>query len=160
LERQPCIPPERAFWRLHARQQGVRQCHRPRRPLQGCNLPALQVQQAGDRAGALGRPVLHRYRPVFKSGSFQRTVETARLSSDKIVVAGGAGSGKSAYAQEGAGLRAKDVVYIATASVLDNEMAERVAAHRRARPARWTTVEARFDVARVIREYASPSRCI
>jgi len=60
-----------------------------------------------------------------------------------IFILGGARSGKSAYAQQLAqGLAGDSVVYIATAEAGDNEMHDRIAAHRRGRPAGWRTVEA------------------
>ena len=60
------------------------------------------------------------------------------------LVLGGIRSGKSAYAE---GLAAKlgegrRVIYIATGTVTDDEMAERVRLHRERRPAEWQTVEA------------------
>jgi adenosylcobinamide kinase / adenosylcobinamide-phosphate guanylyltransferase len=56
------------------------------------------------------------------------------------VLIGGARSGKSALALELAA-KAEDVVFVATAEALDEEMTERVERHRRERPGRWTTVE-------------------
>ncbi len=53
---------------------------------------------------------------------------------------GGARSGKSCYAQELAS-RSERVGFIATAEALDDEMRERIARHRRERPASWSTVE-------------------
>jgi adenosylcobinamide kinase/adenosylcobinamide-phosphate guanylyltransferase len=39
------------------------------------------------------------------------------------------------------------VIYVATASPVDAEMAERIAHHRARRPPTWRTVEARFELA-------------
>lgn len=70
-------------------------------------------------------------------------------------VLGGARSGKSAYAQalvEAAASRAfHPPVMIATAQALDQEMAERIARHRRERGAFWRTVEAPLELAAAIR---------
>ena len=53
---------------------------------------------------------------------------------------GGARSGKSRRALALAGTRGR-VVFLATAQRRDGEMRRRIAAHRRERPARWTTLE-------------------
>ena len=65
-------------------------------------------------------------------------------------VLGGARSGKSAYAQvlaEAAAARiGRPPVMIATAEGLDEEMAARIAAHRRERGEAWRTVETPLDL--------------
>lgn len=59
----------------------------------------------------------------------------------RLLVTGGVRSGKSGYAsRRAAGARAP-VVVVATGSADDPEMAQRVAAHRAARPADWDTRE-------------------
>jgi adenosylcobinamide kinase/adenosylcobinamide-phosphate guanylyltransferase len=63
-----------------------------------------------------------------------------------ILITGGAKSGKSLFAERLAGAFGSDVVYVATAEILDGEMEERVARHRARRPAAWTTVEAPSDL--------------
>ena len=55
---------------------------------------------------------------------------------------GGARSGKSRLAQAAAEACAGPLVYIATATAGDDEMADRIACHRADRGARWRTVEA------------------
>ncbi len=57
------------------------------------------------------------------------------------LVLGGARSGKSAYAEKLAADSAREVVYIATAHAGDEEMALRIARHRKDRPQAWTTIE-------------------
>ena len=60
-----------------------------------------------------------------------------------IVVTGGVRSGKSRWAQTEALARGGDAVtVIATAEAVDEEMRDRIEAHRRDRPARWRTIEA------------------
>ena len=55
---------------------------------------------------------------------------------------GGARSGKSRLAQAAAEALPGPLVYIATATAGDDEMAERIARHRQDRGSRWRTVEA------------------
>ena len=73
-------------------------------------------------------------------------------------VTGGARSGKSRFAERLAAETGREVVYIATMEPLDEELVERVAAHRASRPARWATVEAPLDPASALRE-AEPAVC-
>lgn len=73
------------------------------------------------------------------------------------LVLGGASSGKSVYAERlinpgGSGL------YLATAEIRDEEMAERVRIHRQRRGEIWTTVEAPLELAGALREHALPGR--
>lgn len=62
------------------------------------------------------------------------------------VVTGGARSGKSRFAQSLCP-RTGPAAFLATARVLDQEMAERVERHRRERPAEWTTIEEPIRIA-------------
>lgn len=59
-----------------------------------------------------------------------------------VLVTGGARSGKSAFAERRAAGGPSPVVYVATARVWDDELAQRVARHRADRPPDWQTVEA------------------
>lgn len=69
------------------------------------------------------------------------------MSSVTFVI-GGARSGKSRFAETlTRGFPARRHVYVATAEIFDDEMAERVAAHRAGRKGRgWQTVEAPYDL--------------
>lgn len=77
-----------------------------------------------------------------------------------VLVTGGARSGKSTFAEAYARRSSKQVVYVATARVLDGEMAERVRAHRAARPAGWLTVEETLNLPSVIRRFDSPEHLL
>ncbi len=62
-----------------------------------------------------------------------------------LFILGGARSGKSRHAVATQPARGR-VAFIATAEARDADMAARIARHRAARPAHWTTIEAPFDV--------------
>ena len=65
-----------------------------------------------------------------------------------ILILGGARSGKSSYAQKLAlELGGPDVLYVATAEPLDEEMRRRISVHRAERPSGWRTLEAAQAVA-------------
>jgi adenosyl cobinamide kinase/adenosyl cobinamide phosphate guanylyltransferase len=66
-------------------------------------------------------------------------------------VTGGARSGKSRYALRLAAASGAAVVVIATAEARDDEMSERISAHRRERPAGWRTVEEPLELAGALR---------
>lgn len=63
------------------------------------------------------------------------------------LVLGGASSGKSAFAESLVLQGDLDPVYIATAQVFDDEMADKVARHRDMRGDGWTTIEEPLDIA-------------
>jgi adenosylcobinamide kinase / adenosylcobinamide-phosphate guanylyltransferase len=67
-----------------------------------------------------------------------------------IFLVGGARSGKSALAVRAAAATGAAVVFVATAEALDDEMGERIAAHRAERPREWQTVEAPVELAAAI----------
>jgi adenosylcobinamide kinase/adenosylcobinamide-phosphate guanylyltransferase len=67
-----------------------------------------------------------------------------------ILLLGGARSGKSARAERMAQERGGPVLFVATATAGDEEMARRIAAHRAARPAGWRTLEAPEGVAAAV----------
>jgi adenosylcobinamide kinase/adenosylcobinamide-phosphate guanylyltransferase len=79
------------------------------------------------------------------------------------LVLGGARAGKSAYAERlitaSLGPR-QTALYIATAEAHDQEMADRIAAHRARRGATWETCEAPLELADTIRRLARPDRPI
>jgi adenosylcobinamide kinase/adenosylcobinamide-phosphate guanylyltransferase len=68
------------------------------------------------------------------------------------LVLGGARSGKSRYAEGLVQALPPPWIYVATAQAYDDEMRERIAAHRTRRPAGWSTVEAPLGLVAAIRE--------
>lgn len=75
-----------------------------------------------------------------------------------ILCTGGARSGKSAMAENLAKKLGGGVLYVATAAVCDEEMAERVRRHRAARPDCWKTWEGYCNFAS-LREEADYQSC-
>ncbi len=69
-----------------------------------------------------------------------------------VFVTGGARSGKSRFAQRLVEAWEGPLLYVATAEVLDDEMADRVRRHREDRGPRWTTLEEPLDLARALAE--------
>lgn len=67
-----------------------------------------------------------------------------------ILILGGSRSGKSEFAEKIAESSGKRIIYIATAAVRDEEMAERVMIHQKRRPENWLTVEEEKDVLGVL----------
>jgi adenosyl cobinamide kinase/adenosyl cobinamide phosphate guanylyltransferase len=63
---------------------------------------------------------------------------------------GGARSGKSALAVDLASSHGSPVTFVATAEARDEDMADRISRHRRARPPGWTTVEAPLGLVGVL----------
>ncbi|MFH0768350.1 MAG: bifunctional adenosylcobinamide kinase/adenosylcobinamide-phosphate guanylyltransferase [Chloroflexota bacterium] len=63
-----------------------------------------------------------------------------------LLIIGGARSGKSHFAQELALKSGKPVLFVATAEAGDEEMKQRIEAHRRTRPASWRTLEATTNI--------------
>jgi len=80
-------------------------------------------------------------------------------SSDLTLVLGGARAGKSAFA-EGLTQAWEQRVYVATAVVTDDEMAERIALHRARRGAEWRTVEEPVELAAAVRRESAPDTCL
>ncbi|MBK5436147.1 bifunctional adenosylcobinamide kinase/adenosylcobinamide-phosphate guanylyltransferase [Pseudomonas sp. TH32] len=76
------------------------------------------------------------------------------------MILGGARSGKSRLAEKLATDSGLSVTYIATSQPLDGEMSARVAHHRERRPAEWGLIEEPIELARVLKENASPNHCL
>ncbi len=69
-----------------------------------------------------------------------------------VLVTGGARSGKSTFAEQRAKETGGTVGYIATAVNTDEDMADRIAKHRAARPAEWATFEKTRGFAELTRD--------
>jgi adenosylcobinamide kinase/adenosylcobinamide-phosphate guanylyltransferase len=77
------------------------------------------------------------------------------VAADLTLVLGGARSGKSAYAEALVTALPAPWLYVATAQAFDDEMRERIAAHRARRASGWATVETPLDFSGVL-ETARP----
>ena len=64
------------------------------------------------------------------------------------LILGGARSGKSSLAEKIARDSGRSVLYIATATAGDEEMAERIRNHKVSRPAQWQTLECSLNIGR------------
>jgi adenosylcobinamide kinase/adenosylcobinamide-phosphate guanylyltransferase len=82
------------------------------------------------------------------------------VSGRLVLVTGGARSGKSRFARERAAAGAGPVLFVATGLATDDEMAARIQRHRAERPAEWTTLEARCELAAAIRGRLGGERCV
>lgn len=78
-----------------------------------------------------------------------------REVAETILVTGGCRSGKSRFAQKWAEERGSNRLFLATARVTDEEMAERIRRHQKARGRGWETIEEPLLVDSVLREHGS-----
>lgn len=77
-----------------------------------------------------------------------------------VVLLGGARSGKSRLALELARDSGAEVAFVATAKALDEEMAERIAAHRRERPSEHVTIEEPYELGRALASVDAAATCV
>lgn len=77
-----------------------------------------------------------------------------------ILVTGGARSGKSTFAQKMAESLGEPVLFVATASAIDAEMAERIEAHRASRSESWRIAEAPLGLGFAMREQGRGVRSV
>lgn len=81
-------------------------------------------------------------------------------AASRLLVLGGARSGKSRYGVEAARkLGGERVSFLATARLGDPELNARIAAHRRERPGAWHTIEVDLDLADAIAA-VPPDHCV
>ena len=76
-----------------------------------------------------------------------------------ILVTGGARSGKSNYAEVRAAELGDRRLYVATAEAKDEEMAQRIAEHKKRRGNDWTTVEEPMELSAVLRTQLGRTDC-
>jgi adenosylcobinamide kinase / adenosylcobinamide-phosphate guanylyltransferase len=77
-----------------------------------------------------------------------------------VFVLGGARSGKSAFAERLAADLGVPVLYVATATAVDAEMADRIRRHRAQRRPSWRTLEAPREVAPAVRAALGGARTV
>ncbi len=82
------------------------------------------------------------------------------MSGKIVMVTGGARSGKSEFAESYVMHYSPKCDYIATAEILDEEMAERVRLHRERRDARWVNHEAPYHADRVLAALGQETRAV
>lgn len=82
------------------------------------------------------------------------------VEKELLFVVGGARSGKSSWALRYADEHYRNRVFLATARVVDEEMAERVRLHKEARGSNWQLVEEPLEVAEVLRTKCSDSEVV
>lgn len=82
------------------------------------------------------------------------------LEKDLLFVLGGARSGKSSWALRYAEEHYGRHLFLATARVLDEEMADRVRLHKEARGVAWQLMEEPLEVAEVLRRKCSASEVV
>jgi adenosylcobinamide kinase/adenosylcobinamide-phosphate guanylyltransferase len=82
------------------------------------------------------------------------------VSGHITLVIGGARSGKSAWADQFARKSGRQVLYVATATAGDDEMTERIAAHRSQRPSHWRTIEEPGNLLHAVQANATPGDAV
>ncbi len=81
-------------------------------------------------------------------------------NSARILVLGGARSGKSRFAEQIVERSGLARFYLATAEAADDEMRRRIAGHRARRAADWQTREVPLNLAAALAETAGPDRAV
>lgn len=84
---------------------------------------------------------------------------SASMAQQIILITGGARSGKSQYAEQRTGALGRRRLYIATAEAKDEEMARRIAEHKRRRGNDWITIEEPVELGSVLLEQRGRADC-
>ena len=74
----------------------------------------------------------------------------AFMSKEIILITGGARSGKSQYAKRRSSEMGGRSLYVATAEANDEEMAQRIAEHRKRRGSQWRTIEEPLELSEAL----------
>ena len=74
------------------------------------------------------------------------------MAEEIILITGGARSGKSRYAEQRVLEMSARPLYVATAETKDQEMAQRIAEHRKRRGSQWHTIEEPVELTETLRE--------
>lgn len=84
------------------------------------------------------------------------------INTRHTLVLGGIRSGKTALAEAQAAHQTAPVVYVATATAGDDEMAKRISRHQAIRPQDWGLVEEQLDLGKVLQQHAqlTPAPCL
>jgi adenosylcobinamide kinase/adenosylcobinamide-phosphate guanylyltransferase len=82
------------------------------------------------------------------------------MTSTKTLILGGVRSGKSRLAERLATESRLPITYIATATIEDEEMRERIASHRARRPGHWQVIEEPLELASVLSQHADSECCL
>jgi adenosylcobinamide kinase/adenosylcobinamide-phosphate guanylyltransferase len=82
------------------------------------------------------------------------------MDSKLILITGGCRSGKSQYALDYANRHFSKKIYLATSEVLDDEMIQRVEAHKRLRGPEWLTIEEPVEIVDRIKQYSDNAEII
>jgi len=93
------------------------------------------------------------------SAPASRAAQRADLPRLSLVL-GGVRSGKSRHAERLVGESGLEPVYLATAQALDDEMAQRIAAHKERRGAAWRTVEEPLELSATLARECAPERAV
>ena len=73
-----------------------------------------------------------------------------QIDNDIIFVLGGSRSGKSSWALNYAESNHEKLLFVATAEIFDDEMAERVRIHKKSRGERWGVIEEPLEISDIL----------
>ena len=83
----------------------------------------------------------------------------ASMTKEIILITGGARSGKSQYAERRADEMGGRQLYVATAEAKDEEMAKRIAGHRKRRGNQWHTIEEPLELTEALLTQRGKTDC-